>query len=290
MTQSMTGYGKSSVELPTKNITIEVKTLNSKQLDVTMRIPQLFRSKEMEIRQLIKQCVMRGKVEFSISMEQLGVVQVSKLNKEVALSYFEQLDELCNEIGVLAEEENILETLLKLPDVMESSVAELSEEEWAEVVKGIETALEDLVAFRQQEGASMQKGLLENVARIETLMGDIVPFEKERVEKTKERLLENLKKLAIEVDQNRLEQELIYYLEKYDINEERVRLDNHCQYFRETISQPKEVGKKLGFIAQEMGREINTVGSKANHAEIQRRVVLMKDELEKIKEQCLNIL
>ncbi len=290
MTQSMTGYGKSSVELPTKNITIEVKTLNSKQLDVTMRIPQLFRSKEMEIRQLIKQCVMRGKVEFSISMEQLGVAQVSKLNKEVALSYFEQLDELCNEIGVLAEEENILETLLKLPDVMESSVAELSEEEWVEVVKGIETALEDLVAFRQQEGASMQKGLLENVARIETLMGDIVPFEKERVEKTKERLLENLKKLAIEVDQNRLEQELIYYLEKYDINEERVRLDNHCQYFRETISQPKEVGKKLGFIAQEMGREINTVGSKANHAEIQRRVVLMKDELEKIKEQCLNIL
>lgn len=291
MILSMTGFGKAVAELPQKKVTIEIKSLNSKQLDLSTRIPMLYREKEMEIRSYIAQTLERGKVDFSIYVENIGKEAGLTINTQVMKSYHAQIKELSAQLGV-STPDNWFEVLLRLPDVMRNDVVqELSEEEWSVVDAAIKEAVNKLTDFRVQEGVMLEKLFEEKIANIATKLSEIAQYEQERVEKIRNRIEEALENLGNkDYDKNRLEQEMIYYIEKLDINEEKNRLSNHLKYYIETMRQGKGQGKKLGFIAQEIGREVNTMGSKSNHAEMQKLVVKMKDELEQIKEQILNVL
>ena len=291
MIQSMTGYGKSVVTFKEKKIHVELKSLNSKALDLSTRIAPLYREKEMDIRQLIAKTLLRGKVDFSIWVEKDAATDAAQINAALVDNYYRQLKAISAKSG-MPEPQDWLNILLRLPDVTSKTEAEeLDGEEWQAVSRGIEEALAALVEFRKQEGAALYKKFTEKVGNITALLASIEPYEKARVEKIRARIVEGLKQIPdVEYDKNRLEQELIYYIEKLDINEEKQRLANHLKYFRETMDDAPGQGKKLGFIAQEMGREINTTGSKSNNAEMQNIVVKMKDELEQIKEQVLNVL
>jgi len=291
MIRSMTGYGKAECELAQKKVIIEVRSLNSKQLDVNTRIPGVYREKEIEIRRELSEKLIRGKIDFSIFTESLGVESNSVISNQMIRSYFSQLSAISGELGI-AVNEHILQIIMQLPDVVKTTREELNEDEWKIIAAAIREAMDALDIFRVQEGASLSDNIILNLNTITNLLEKIEPFELERTVKVKERILEGLKELSSPegVDHNRLEQEMIFYLEKLDINEEKVRLGNHCSYFLETIALDEPVGKKLGFIAQEIGREINTLGSKANHTEMQKLVIGMKDALERIKEQLLNAL
>ena len=291
MIQSMTGYGKAVVEYGEKKINVEVKSLNSKTLDLSTRIAPIYREKEMQIRQMVAQALTRGKVDFSIWIEKDTVVDVTPVNGALVAEYYKQLKDITAKNGI-PEPQDWLQTLMRMPDVLTKTETEtLSDEEWNAAQKAISEALANLVDFRKQEGAALERKFNEKVDNIEQLLKGIEPYEKSRVEKIRLRIIDGLKAIPeVEYDKNRLEQELIYYIEKLDISEEKQRLTNHLKYFRETMQETQGVGKKLGFIAQEMGREINTTGSKSNNAEMQNIVVKMKDELEQIKEQVLNAL
>lgn len=287
----MTGYGKAVVAYKDKKINVEVKSLNSKALDISTRIAPLYREKEMEIRQIIAKTLIRGKVDFSIWIEKDTIVDATPINASLVENYYKQLKAISEKAGI-PEPTDWYATLLRLPDVTtKTNTEELSDEEWTAALQTIHQALDALVAFRRQEGAALEKKFNEKVDNIETLLHSIEPYEKIRVSKIKENIIKGLEQIPeVEYDKNRLEQELIYYIEKLDISEEKQRLANHLKYFRETMTENQPNGKKLGFIAQEMGREINTTGSKSNQAEMQNIVVKMKDELEQIKEQVLNAL
>ncbi|MGL4779604.1 MAG: YicC/YloC family endoribonuclease [Bacteroidales bacterium] len=287
MIQSMTGFGRAVTELPNKKITIEIKSLNSKQLDLNMRIPQLYREKEIFLRNEILRKLERGKVEFSIYIEQIAKESSAVINGNVLNSYYKQLKEISQAAGI-PEPENWYEVLMRLPDTLKTEVQELDEKEWEAIYKTFCQAVDNLVDFRTQEGAKLSILFTEKINNIADLLSQITPFELERIEKVKLRISDALSKLQVEYDTNRFEQEMIFYIEKLDINEEKHRLSNHLNYFLETMNEGTGQGKKLGFIAQEIGREINTLGSKSNHAEMQKIVVRMKDELEQIKEQVLN--
>ena len=290
MIQSMTGYGKSLVVYKGKKVNVEIKSLNSKQLDLTTRIAPLYREKEMEVRQLIAEKVIRGKVELSIWIEKDAVTEAPPVNTALMQSYYEQLKAFADQQGLTVTDWML--TLIRMPDVLiKPEVEVLDEAEWQVVRQGVVEALQHLLDFRTQEGAALERKFSEKIDNIEKLLASIEPYEKSRVEKIRSRIVDSLKQIPeAEYDKNRLEQELIYYIEKLDINEEKQRLTNHLKYFRETMNDLPGQGKKLGFIAQEMGREINTTGSKSNQAEMQNIVVKMKDELEQIKEQVLNAL
>ncbi len=291
MIQSMTGYGKAVVAFNEKKINVEIKSLNSKQLDLTTRIAPLYREKEMEIRQVVAKALERGKVDFAIWIEKDAVSDAAPVNAALVENYYQQLKTISDRTGI-PEPQDWFATLLRMPDVTARTEVEvLSDEEWVAATQCVNDALAQLQAFRIQEGAALQKKFAEKIDNIAALLASIEPYEKSRVEKIRGRIVEGLKSIPeAEYDKNRLEQELIYYIEKLDISEEKQRLANHLKYFRETMEDEHSQGKKLGFIAQEMGREINTTGSKSNHAEMQNIVVKMKDELEQIKEQVLNAL
>jgi uncharacterized protein (TIGR00255 family) len=291
MIKSMTGYGKAECELALKKITIEVRSLNSKLLDVNTRIPGVYREKELEIRRELSDRLIRGKVDFNLFSESLGVESNSAINSSMVKSYFNQLSEINKDLQ-LPVTELTLQIIMQLPDVVKTTRDELDENEWKIIVSAIHQALDALDVFRTQEGLSLYNDIIFNINIITTLLDQVAPYELERTAKVKERILDGLKELSSPegVDHNRLEQEMIFYLEKLDINEEKVRLGNHCSYFLETMELDEPTGKKLGFIAQEIGREINTLGSKANHTEMQKLVIGMKDALERIKEQLLNAL
>lgn len=291
MLLSMTGYGKADTLYNGKKIIVEVRSLNSKNLDLTTRIPPIYREKEMELRQLVSSAIIRGKSELMIWVEKGKEQQVPSVSLEAVLSYEKQLKNICATTGIDLPN-NLLEVILRLPEVTQlPMVEELTEEEWNAVKNCVEEALHQLTDFRKQEGEALYHKFVENITHIEQLMLEIAPFEKARVERIRKQLEDRLSELTgIDYDKNRLEQELIYYIERLDINEEKQRLANHLRYFRETLDGEAGQGKKLGFIAQEMGREINTTGSKSNQAEMQNIVVRMKDELEQIKEQVLNAL
>ena len=291
MIQSMTGYGKAVVAFKEKKINVEVKSLNSKQLDLNTRIAPLYREKEMEIRQMVAEAVIRGKVDMSVWIEKDTAVDATPINATLVENYFQQMKSISDKTGIPMPEDCFY-TLLRMPDVLTKTETEiLDEEEWLVVREAVKEALKNLVDFRTQEGAALQKKFAEKIDNIACLLAEIEPFEKSRVERIKARIIDGLQQIpGVEYDKNRLEQELIYYIEKLDISEEKQRLANHLKYFRDTMNEPAGQGKKLGFIAQEMGREINTTGSKSNQAEMQNIVVKMKDELEQIKEQVLNAL
>ncbi len=291
MIQSMTGYGKAVVAYKEKKINVEIKSLNSKQLDLTTRIAPPYREKEMEVRQLIAQHLLRGKVEMSLWVEKDAAAEAATVNTALMQGYYDQLRDFAEANGI-GGQVDWLQTLTRMPDVLAKNETEtLDDEEWVAGRQAVEEAIDRLVDFRKQEGAALEKKLTEKIDNIEALLQSIEPYEKSRVEKIRSRITEGLKQIPdVEYDKNRLEQELIYYIEKLDISEEKQRLANHLKYFRETMADQAGQGKKLGFIAQEMGREINTTGSKSNQAEMQNIVVKMKDELEQIKEQVLNAL
>lgn len=296
MIQSMTGYGKCVVEYNGKKIHAEVKSLNSKALDLSTRIAPLYREKEMEIRQMIQAGLERGKVDFNLWIEVNTATQAATVNKELLAEYYNQLKDAAKFIGLDAsgvqDARDWMSVLLRMPDIYtRCEVEELTEEEWTEARKAVEGAISALVDFRKQEGEALAKKFTEKIENIRQYLASIEPFEKERTEKIRQRIIDALEqKLGVEYDNNRLEQEMIYYIEKLDISEEKQRLTNHLNYFLETMADGHGQGKKLGFIAQEMGREINTTGSKSNQAEMQNIVVKMKDELEQIKEQVLNVM
>ena len=287
----MTGYGKAVVEYGEKKINVDVKSLNSKTLDLSTRIAPIYREKEMQIRQMVSQALTRGKVDFSIWVEKETVVDATPVNAALVANYYVQLKDIASNNGI-PEPSDWFSTLMRMPDVLTRNEMEtLTDEEWQAATTAIETALQKLIDFRLQEGAALQKKFNEKIDNITALLASIEPYEKSRVEKIRQRIVDGLKSIPeVDYDKNRLEQELIYYIEKLDISEEKQRLANHLKYFRETMDETQGVGKKLGFIAQEMGREINTTGSKSNNAEMQNIVVKMKDELEQIKEQVLNAL
>ncbi|MBP5570594.1 MAG: YicC family protein [Prevotella sp.] len=291
MIQSMTGYGKAVVAYKDKKINVEIKSLNSKALDLNARIAPLYREKEMEMRQMVAQALIRGKVDFSIWIEKEEGVDATPINKALVGNYYSQMQNLMKEYGI-PKPEDWFSSLMRMPDVLtKTDVEVLTDEEWTVVRQAIEQALKAIVDFRIQEGAALQKKFTEKIDNIGALLASIEPYEQSRVEKIRNRIIEGLKSIPeVDYDKNRLEQELIYYIEKLDISEEKQRLSNHLKYFRETMEEEAGQGKKLGFIAQEMGREINTTGSKSNNAEMQNIVVKMKDELEQIKEQVLNAL
>lgn len=287
----MTGYGKASCEYENKKIVVEIKSLNSKSIDISTRIAAIYREKEIDIRNLIAQNLERGKVDFTLYYEDAGSAAASKINCALVKNYKDQIEAVARETGI-AVPENLMEMILKMPDVMKTDSVVLEEKEWEVVRRCIEQAIGQLNEFRIQEGRSLYNMFVQKIERIGALLAEVEPYEGERIEKIKARLKENLKTLEdkISIDRNRLEQEMIFYIEKLDVNEEKTRLRNHLKYFLETMDTEKGPGKKLGFIAQEMGREINTLGSKSNHSEMQIIVVKMKDELEQIKEQVLNVL
>lgn len=287
----MTGYGKSIVTYNEKKINVEIKSLNSKALDLSARIAPLYREKEMEMRQMIAAALIRGKVDFAIWIEKDEIADATPINAALVENYYHQLREIQNRVGI-PEPQDWFQTLLRMPDVTTTNEVEiLTDEEWETARQAIEQALNALVEFRKQEGIALQKKFIEKIDNISALLTSIEPYEKSRIEKIRARIIEGLNTIPeIDYDQNRLEQELIYYIEKLDISEEKQRLANHLKYFRETMNEGYGQGKKLGFIAQEMGREINTTGSKSNQAEMQNIVVKMKDGLEQIKEQVLNAL
>ncbi len=292
MIQSMTGYGKATATFGDKKINVEIKSLNSKAMDLSTRIAPLYREKEMEIRTLLTQTLERGKVDFCLWIEKDAAEAATPINAALVQNYYQQIKTLSDNLQIPLPAD-WFSTLLRMPDVLTrvDVQQELNEDEWTVVRSTVTAALEHLVDFRQQEGAALEKKFNEKLDNIERLLHSIEPYERERVTKIRERITDALEKtLSVDYDKNRLEQELIYYIEKLDINEEKQRLANHLKYFRETLAGGHGQGKKLGFIAQEMGREINTTGSKSNHAEMQNIVVQMKDELEQIKEQVLNVM
>ena len=294
MIKSMTGFGKGEAALRNKKITVEIRSLNSKQLDLSLRLPSVYRQSEYEIRTLLTRLLQRGKVDVFVNVESQAVETSAHINSEVFAAYADQLRKAARAAGLTTDTPEwdavATQTLMRLPDVVATETETISDEEHAAMLAATEAAAAQLDAFRVQEGATLIADLLRRVDLIEHYKEEVIPFEQARTETIKARILDNLSKLAVEVDRNRLEQEMIFYLEKLDITEEKVRLTNHCRYFREVAAEEEGVGRKLGFIAQEMGREINTMGSKANETNIQILVVKMKDELEKIKEQVLNIL
>lgn len=284
---SMTGFGKKVLQLPGKKISIEIKSLNSKQADINLRLPSLYRSKEGDIRQMIAQNLVRGKIDCNINVEITGLESAPQINMDLAEGYLNQLKTLSEKTGL---EGDFLGSVMRLSDVWQSGQDEISDEEWDQLKSGMQEAIDALMNFRATEGGRLAEDLELRLANIEAAQAKIEPLEEERRQRVEDKLQRSLDQLKAEIDQDRFEQELIYYLEKYDVTEEKVRLSTHIRYFRELMQEGKMVGKKLGFVSQEIGREINTLGSKANHAEMQRLVVEMKDELEKIKEQSLNIL
>ena len=290
MILSMTGFGKTTCEIKNKQFFIEIKSLNNKQIDVFIRIPGQFREKEIELRNILLQRLERGKIEVIIFVENTGKEGATQLNIPIIKNYYEQIVSASQQLQI-ALPDNWFSTLLRLPDAMKTELQEVDEEEWNSLLAAFSETIDQLIAFRTQEGAALQNVFETKIDNIRTLLAQIEPYEKERIEKVKTRILENLSNLneSTNFDKNRFEQELIYYIEKLDISEEKNRLAHHLTYFCETMHENAS-GKKLGFIAQEIGREINTLGSKANHLEMQKIVVKMKDELEQIKEQVLNVL
>ncbi len=291
MIQSMTGYGKAIVTYKEKKINVEIKSLNSKSLDLSTRIAPLYREKEMEIRQQVSSALDRGKIDFSIWIEKDIANEVNPINSDIVAHYYQQIKQIAKTTGI-PEPLDWFQTIVRLPDItLKTEIEVLKDEEWNMAKQAIEEALQNLISFRQQEGAALQNKFNEKIDNIARLLQEIEPYEKMRVEKIRTRIVDGLEQIPnAEYDKNRLEQELIYYIEKLDISEEKQRLANHLKYFRDTMNETTPNGKKLGFIAQEMGREINTTGSKSNLAEMQNIVVQMKDELEQIKEQVLNAL
>jgi len=290
MQKSMTGFGKSEVVINGKTITAEIRSLNSKQLDLGLKTPAAYRELENDIRSLVSKRVVRGKVDLLVSVVSTEVATASRIDKPLFAAYIKQMNEALAYAGVEVDYEAIIPVVMKMPNVIQADTADASEEEKKAVMAAVEGAIDKLEAFRKQEGAILIADLLRRVDLIEQMRNEIIPFEAARTEAVRQRIREGIEKLGVEVDNNRLEQEMIFYIEKLDITEEKVRLENHCKYFREVANNEEQAGRKLGFIAQEMGREINTTGSKANQHDIQKLVVKMKDELEKIKEQVLNIL
>ncbi|MBO5850038.1 MAG: YicC family protein [Paludibacteraceae bacterium] len=289
MIQSMTGYGKSIAEYNGKKITVEVKSLNSRQLDLSVKIPMVYREKELLVRNEVLRILERGKVEVCIFVENVGEESITLLNKDLMANYKKQIERIATELEI-EQPNDWIPLLLRMPEVSKQNVQPVNEEEWREVYETIKKALYQLVEFRKQEGLSLEKVFDEKLNNITSYLEEIKKYETERTEKISNRLRDNLQKIDVDFDKNRFEQELIFYIEKLDISEEKTRLTNHLKYFRETMMDEAGQGKKLGFIAQEMGREINTMGSKSNHSEMQILVVKMKDELEQIKEQVLNVL
>lgn len=291
MIKSMTGYGKAVAETPAKKITIEIKSLNSKSFDLNTRVPWLYKEKEPEIRTLVSQKLDRGKIDLTISFDMIDEEIIPVINKTIVKNYYTQLQEIANELKINMDNQ-ILSTILKFPDALKAGKAELDEKEWNMVKDHIEESIEMLDKYRIEEGISIENDIRKNIGSILQTLDNIEPFEAGRITRVREKFASILAENpgTENIDQNRFEQEMIFYLEKYDINEEKVRLKTHCNYFLETVASPSPNGKILGFIAQETGREINTIGSKANDASIQKLVVMMKDELERIKEQTLNIL
>ncbi|MFW6351745.1 MAG: YicC/YloC family endoribonuclease [Bacteroidota bacterium] len=291
MIKSMTGFGKAVLELKAKKITIEIKTLNSKQIDISTRIPSTYKEKELDIRSLISSQLQRGKIEFNIYLENTGETATYSFNKKLAKAYYEDLKELANEINQQSYS-NYLPVVIKMPEVLKPEIEDLNEEDWKQIEHSIVDALIQVDEFRNEEGKVLETEFRKRIEKIMVLLQEVKPYEKQRVESYRDRILKNMNELIEEakIDRNRLEQELVYYIEKLDITEEKVRLKNHCEFFIETLDEPVSMGKKLSFITQEIGREINTLGSKANDSDIQKIVVQMKDELEKIKEQLFNIL
>ncbi len=287
MLKSMTGYGKGTCELPGKKINAEIRSLNSRQLDLNMRVPSLYREKETEIRSLISKQAERGKVDFFLNIESAGASDAVSINKELAKNYYNELRSLSEELG--SGKEQLFSAVIRMPDVISTDRPEPDENEWKEVRKCIETAIKEFLKFRADEGAILEKDLGQRITTIMNLLGEVIKLDAKRIPGVRERLKKNVAELKTEIDENRFEQELVYYIEKLDITEEQVRLKTHCDYFITTMKEDSS-GRKLGFISQEIGREINTIGSKANDAGIQKLVVQMKDELEKVKEQLLNIL
>jgi uncharacterized protein (TIGR00255 family) len=291
MIRSMTGFGKTEFEVGTKKITLEIKSLNSKQLDINTRVPSMYREKDLEIRRLISEMLTRGKVDFAIYLDNLGTESTSRINSAIIKDYYSQLKAVHRELG-LTINESIMQSIMRLPETVKMVYDELDENEWLVVRENLVKTLENLNTFRDQEGLALKVDIDANIANILDLLNQVEPFETQRMENVKTKIKESLDALQLNgsLDKNRFEQELIYYMEKLDINEEKVRLANHCSYFTETMDEDEPSGRKLGFIAQEIGREINTLGSKANESNLQRIVVQMKDNLEKIKEQVLNVL
>ncbi|MFT5969861.1 MAG: hypothetical protein ACI8ZO_000358 [Flavobacteriales bacterium] len=282
----MTGFGKAQTQLASKKVTVEIRSLNSKGLDLSVKMPGVYREKELELRKYLATRIVRGKAELSIYIENTGVEQNFIVNQPLVESYIDSLKAMSPE----ADKTELLSMAMRMPEVLRTERDEMDPKEWEQIIAVIDEAIEKFQEFRLEEGNILEQEFLKGVSSIEEQMQEVLKYEGERIETVKERIQGNLEKLKVDKDQNRFEQELIFYIEKLDITEEKVRLKGHCDYFRKTVENPESSGRKLGFIGQEMGREINTMGSKANHAEIQKCVVLMKDELEKIKEQILNVL
>tara|TARA_B110000503_G_C7165481_1_gene421722 strand:- start:4170 stop:5018 length:849 start_codon:yes stop_codon:yes gene_type:complete len=282
----MTGFGKAFMQLPNKKITVEIKSLNSKGLDLNVRTPSIYREMELQIRNTVAQRLERGKIDFSLYVEVTGEETSSKINVSIIKGYINQMREVIPD----ANETELMKMAIRMPDVLKTEREELDKTEWIRIENVIQEALDNIASFRSDEGLSLEKEFELRISNIEKLMTKAVSFDSERVETVKTRLRSALEELKTNVDENRFEQELIFYLEKYDITEEKVRLGNHLNYFLETMKKKEALGRKLGFITQEIGREVNTMGSKSNHTEMQKLVVQMKDELEKIKEQVLNVL
>ncbi|MEY8849864.1 YicC/YloC family endoribonuclease [Psychroserpens sp. XS_ASV72] len=285
MIQSMTGYGKSVIQLPTKKISIEIKSLNSKNLDINARMPSLYREKELNIRKLIASKLIRGKVDFSLYMEITGEETSTEINKTVVRQYIKQLKEVVD-----GDDTEMLKMAIRLPDAVTTERDDIDEDEWKQISEAIDDTLEKIHEYRLDEGKTLENDFVERVKNITSLLDQVIAMDPERIEGVRERLNKGIADIKEKVDENRFEQELVYYIEKFDITEEKVRLNNHLDYFLKALKSNDSNGKKLGFIAQEMGREINTIGSKSNYAPMQKLVVQMKDELEKIKEQLLNVL
>lgn len=292
MVKSMTGFGKTAVESGNKKIIVEVKSLNSKQLDLNLRLPNLYKEKEMEIRNMVKEQLDRGKIDMFIYFDNSEADKDVAINRSVVTQYFNQMMEISTQLGIETDKNELLQTIMRFPDTLQVKSEELDEEEWNGLKAGIVKALNEINNFRIQEGKALIKDITHRIELIQQLSSEVPQFEKKRVDVIRQKLQEKMNEWTDvkNIDQNRMEQEIIYYLEKLDITEEKVRLANHCKYFMETIEKEDAPGRKIGFIAQEIGREINTMGSKANDHDIQKLVVKMKDELEKIKEQSLNVL
>nr|WP_322624945.1 YicC/YloC family endoribonuclease [uncultured Flavobacterium sp.] len=286
MIQSMTGFGKASLQLPTKKITIEIKSLNSKGLDLNVRMPSALREMELGLRNRIAQKLERGKVDFSLFVEITGEETTSKINVPIVKSYIAQMKDVISD----ADATELMKMAVRMPDALKTERDEIDENEWAQIETLVDEALVNILSFRTAEGVALEKEFIVRIGNILRLMNETLAYDEERIANVKERLRNSIADLEVNVDENRFEQELIFYLEKLDITEEKVRLENHLNYFLETLAGTEANGRKLGFIGQEMGREINTMGSKSNHAQMQKLVVQMKDELEKIKEQVLNVL
>lgn len=290
MIQSMTGFGKVTAEFASKNVTIEIKALNSKQLDLSTRIPSLYKEKEMQIRSQLLKGLERGKIDFTINIEYIGKHTPTQINLSAVENYYSQIKEIADKLNI-ALPSDWFQTLLRMPDVIKTESTEADEAEWLVVQEAIDEAIKRLSEFRTQEGDMLRTLFLQKIQNISTLLTEVEQYEGERIEKVKARIIDNLEKVrSTDYDKNRFEQEMIYYIEKLDVNEEKSRLTNHLNYFIDTLAHGQGQGKKLGFIVQEIGREVNTLGSKSNHAEMQQVVVRMKDELEQIKEQVLNVL